>query len=405
MSNILLLVHRLPYPPDKGDKVRSYHLLKHLAAQHRVFLGTFIDDPTDEPHIATVRSLCADLYFARLNPRLARLRSLEGLLTDEPLTLRYYRDSGLMTWVEQLCRRNLIDMAVIFSSAMAQYVEGLPRLPYLVDFVDVDSAKWTQYASAHRWPLSWIYRREGRCLLAYERRVATRAARSFFVTDNEAALFRRLAPECAIRVEALGNGVDTDFFAPDPKATSPFSSEETPLVFTGAMDYWPNIDAVTWFAARVLPRLVEKWPRLRFHIVGRAPVAAVRALAGKHVAVTGTVADVRPYLQHATLVVAPLQVARGVQNKILEAMAMARPVVAALPCVEAIDAVPGEELVAATTLEDYLRRIDELLLAPAKADAIGRAARSRVVAAYSWEVHMSGIDRYLKANKPSGADA
>lgn len=405
MSNVLFLVHRLPYPPNKGDKVRSYHLLKHLAARHNVFLGTFIDDPEDAPYVETLRRLCADLCVAKLDPRMAKLRSINGLLSDQALTLRYYRDASLFNWVEQICHRNKIHTAVVFSSAMAQYVEDMPRLPILVDFVDVDSAKWTQYAASHRWPMSWIYRREGERLLAYERHVAARAARSFFVTENEADLFRQRAPECAIRVEAMCNGVDSDFFAPDPMTPSPFPSGERPLVFTGAMDYWPNIDAVTWFTAEILPRLLEKSPQLRFYIVGRNPAPAVAALAGEHVVVTGTVPDVRPYLQHAALVVAPLRVARGIQNKILEAMAMARTVVAAQPCVEAIDAVPGKEIVAATTVDDYVRSIDELLEAPDKASAIGEAARRRIKENYSWEAHMSGIDRYLEPTRAAGAYA
>lgn len=395
MSNILLLVHRLPYPPNKGDKVRSYHLLKHLAAHHRIFLGTFIDDPEDEVHIDKLRPLCAKLHVAKLDPRMAKLRSINGLISDDALTLRYYRDSRLFDWVERTCRQENIDASVIFSSAMAQYVENRPRLPMLVDFVDVDSAKWSQYAPQHRWPLSWIYQRESERLLAYERQIAARAARSFFATENEAALFRRLAPECAVKVEAMCNGVDSEFFRPDQTIVSPFDAGEQPLVFTGAMDYWPNVDAVTWFVSDILPRLLLKRPQLRFYIVGRNPTPAVTALAGQHVVVTGTVPDVRPYLQHAALVVASLRVARGIQNKILEAMAMSRAVVAAQSCVEAIHTVPGEEIIAAHTEEDYVSQIDGLLSTPERATLIGEAARRRILESYSWEAHLSGIDRYL----------
>jgi len=167
MANILYLVHRLPYPPNKGDKVRSYHLLKHLAGQHRIFLGTFVDDPDDMQYIETVRSFCSDLHVARLDPKFARIRSLNALLADDPLTLRYYRDAGLQDWVDHTFRQQKIDAVVVFSSAMAQYVESKTRLPSIIDFVDVDSAKWTQYAPNHRWPMSWLYRREGERLLAY----------------------------------------------------------------------------------------------------------------------------------------------------------------------------------------------------------------------------------------------
>ena len=207
MAKLLYLVHRLPYPPNKGDKVRSYHLLKHLVARHEVHLGTFVDDPEDEAHVQTVRGLVAGLHAARLHPTRARLGSLAGLLDGEALTLRYYRDAGLRRWVAEAVQREGFDAVVVFSSSMAQYAEGL-GLPMLVDFVDVDSAKWTQYAGNHRWPMSWLYRREGAKLLAYERALASRALRSFFVTEKETDLFRRLAPECSSKVEALSNGVD-----------------------------------------------------------------------------------------------------------------------------------------------------------------------------------------------------
>jgi glycosyltransferase involved in cell wall biosynthesis len=171
--------------------------------------------------------------------------------------------------------------------------------------------------------------------------------------------------------------------------------DEIPLVFTGAMDYWPNIDAVSWFVNDILPQLVSDWPQLRFYIVGRSPTPAVYALAGDNVIVTGTVDDVRPFLQHATLVVAPLRVARGIQNKILEAMAMARPVIAAQSCVEAIDATPGLELCAATTTEDFVAQIRDSLRAPERMAAVGLAGRRRVLKNYSWAAHLGGIDRYL----------
>lgn len=402
MANILYLVHRLPFPPNKGDKVRSYHLLKHLAARHRVFLGTFVDDPEDEVHVETVRSICAELHVSALNPRMAKLRSLAGLLDGRPLSLAYYVDRAMRAWVAKTQSEQSIDATVVFSSAMGQYADsptGATGGPMLVDFVDVDSTKWAQYASKHRWPLSWVYEREGVQLLAYERELASRARMSFFVTENEAALFKRLAPECANSVRAISNGVDAEFFSPDPARQSPFSADELPIVFTGAMDYWPNIDAVTWFAADMLPQLLQADKRIRFYVVGRSPTPAVRALASQSVVVTGTVPDVRPYLQHADVVVAPMRVARGVQNKILEAMSMGRPVVAASDCVDAISAVDGKELVAATTPVQYVEAVRRLLERSNLADGIGAAGRACVVDSFSWDAHLAAVDGYLPTAK------
>jgi sugar transferase (PEP-CTERM/EpsH1 system associated) len=389
--NLLYLVHRLPYPPNKGDKVRSFHLLKHLARRHEVFLGTFIDDPADEVHVDTVSSYCAGMHVARLSPRTAKLRSLKGLFSGEALSLSYYRDAGLRAWVESV---QGLDAAVVFSSVMADYLPV--SIPALVDFVDMDSAKWTQYSDTHRWPLSWLYRREGERLLAYERAVARQAKHSFFVTAAERALFLTAAPECVGRVDAMGNGVDAEFFSPEHDLASPYPAGEIPVVFTGAMDYWPNVDAAVWFAGEILPRLRRRHPARRFYIVGRSPDPAVQALAGEGTVVTGTVDDVRPYLAHAAVVVAPLRIARGIQNKVLEAMAMARPVVASTACAGPIAAEPGQELLAAETADDYVARIESLLADPAHADNIGRAARNRVLASYSWDAHLALIDRFLE---------
>ena len=398
MSNLLYLVHRLPYPPNKGDKVRSFHLLKHLAARHRIFLGTFIDDPQDEAYVEKLQEYCAGMHIVRLSPKLAKVRSLTGLLSDEALTLPYYRNAGLQAWIDTTITNEKIDAAVVFSSAMAQYLTKHRQLRTLVDFVDVDSAKWTQYAPNHRWPMSWIYRREGERLLAFEREVAMATAHSFFVTENETALFLQHAPECREKVSPMCNGVDSDFFSPDHEFASPYAADEIPLVFTGAMDYWPNVDAVTWFARDILPHLLMRRPNLRFYIVGRSPTPAVQELAGERTVVTGTVPDVRPYLQHAAVVVAPLRIARGIQNKVLEAMAMQQAVVVAKGCGEAVDAVAGRDFLLAEGVEDYLQHIEALLAAADLRSAMGVAARQQVVQRYSWDAHLSIIDQYLRSD-------
>ena len=394
MANVLFLAHRLPYPPNKGDKIHTYQVLKSLAARHRVLLGTFIDDPDDEQHLPTVRAMCAELHVSRLNPRTAKLRALQGLATGAPLTVAFYSDPALRAWVQDVRDQGRADALLVYSSSMLQYADGF-KLPMAIDFADVDSAKWADYGKRHRWPMSWVYRREARTLLGVEREGAARARWSLFATDKEAELFAGLAPESAACAGVLGNGVDADYFKPDAARASPFGAAEIPLVFMGAMDYWPNVDAVTWFAREALPQLRQRWPTLRLHIVGRSPAPAVTALAGDAVSVTGTVPDVRPYVQHAAVVGAPLRLARGIQNKVLEAMAMARPVVAASSCVAAMDVRAGEHLLAATDAADYVRAVAELLAAPEKAAAIGRAGRERVLQAYGWGARLAGLDGFL----------
>jgi len=395
LTDLLFLAHRLPYPPDKGDKVRSYHLMRYLARRHRIFLGTFLDDPLDEAHIPALRQLCEDVYVARLFPRAAKIRSLRGIVTGEPLSLAFYRDTGLSSWIERTLALHPIRSALVFSSPMAQYVIGRSELNILVDFVDVDSAKWSQYAKRSSWPLASVYAREGRRLLDYERRIASRASCGFFVTEAERALFVKSAPECAAKVEVLGNGVDTEYFSPQAGIESPFRDGEPALVFTGAMDYWPNVDAVRWFASEVLPRLRARRPQLPFYIVGRRPTAAVKALAGDGVVVTGSVVDVRPYVAHAAVVVAPLRIARGVQNKVLEAMAMARPVVLAQDCAHAFANAPDRCFFRARSVEDFVGATEAVLDDPTNATAIGLRARQYVLEHYSWDRQLAPIEHIV----------
>ena len=397
MQDLLLLIHRIPYPPNKGDKIRSWHLLKHLAGQYRVHLATFVDDPDDWQHVPHVEAQCASSHFAALHPLRARVRSLGALATNRSLSLDYYRNAGLQRWVDDTMAKHKIERVLVFSSAMAQYAEKYPRARRVVDFCDVDSDKWRQYADQKSWPMSWLYRHEARQLLAYERQVARDCDASLFVSQPEADLFRKLAPESDAKIGFFNNGVDTDYFSPEPAHANPYQPGERALVFTGAMDYWPNVDAVQWFATDIFPQLRAAFPGLRFYIVGARPSPAVEAL-GKldGVAVTGTVPDVRPYIAHAKVAVAPLRIARGIQNKVLEAMAMATPVVVSPQALEGIDAKPGTELVLADGAAAFVEAISNLL--SRQADAMGRAARAKVERQYSWPSNLACIGERLECS-------
>ena len=395
MESLLLLVHRIPYPPNKGDKIRSYNLLKHLAQKYRVYLATFVDDADDWQHVPRVKGLCADAHFAALNPRTARVRSLGALLGKRSLSLDYYRDRSLRNWVERTIAREQISRIVVFSSAMAQYAEAYSEARRVVDFVDVDSDKWRQYAQKKTWPMNWLYRHEARQLLAYERHVAHTCDASLFVSEAEADLFRQLAPESTRKIGYFNNGVDTVYFSPDHAFDNPYAADEAAIVFTGAMDYWPNVDAVQWFATEVFPRLRAALPKARFMIVGARPAPEVQALAAiDGVTVTGTVDDVRPFIRHAAVAVAPLRVARGIQNKVLEAMAMGKSVVVSPQALEGIDAVVGRDLIVANDAAEFFNTVVALLNQPDA--AFGAAARRQVQQRYSWAANMSRIDASLE---------
>jgi sugar transferase (PEP-CTERM/EpsH1 system associated) len=397
MEDLLLLIHRIPYPPNKGDKIRSYHLLKHLAQSYRVHLATFVDDADDWQHVPRVEALCASSHFARLTPTLARVRSLGALLANRSLSLDYYRDAGLAAWTAKAMQAHTIKRIVVFSSAMAQYAEAYPQARRVVDFCDVDSDKWRQYAGQKSAPMSWLYRHEARQLLAYERHVARACDASLFVSQPEADLFKTLAPESEAKIGFFNNGVDTDYFSPQRAYANPYPAGQRAVVFTGAMDYWPNIDAVQWFAADVLPQLRARFSDLCFYIVGARPSAAVLALAQlPGVAVTGTVPDVRPYLAHAQVAVAPLRIARGIQNKVLEAMAMATPVVVSPQALEGIEAVPGADLVLAPDAAAFVAAVAALL--DQYDGALGQAARAKVEQLYSWPSNLARLQERLECN-------
>jgi sugar transferase (PEP-CTERM/EpsH1 system associated) len=394
MENLLLLVHRIPYPPNKGDKIRSYHLLRHLVQQYKVYLGCFIDDLDDWQHVDTVKKWCAETYFAKLNPRTAKLRSIAALLSERPLSLDYYQHSALQAWVDHQIQDHNIRHIVIFSSAMGQFVEHQHQAKRVIDFVDVDSDKWLQYAAQKRWPLNWLYLREGRTLLNYEKRLAANYDAALFVSEAEANLFRRLAPESTNRIGYYNNGVDSDYFSPLGNYQNPYPSDISAIVFVGAMDYWPNIDAVCWFAEKIFPLIQQRYPDVCFYIVGTRPTEQVKELSNiAGIRVTGAVPDVRPYLAYAAIAVAPLRIARGIQNKVLEAMSMAKTIIVSPQALEGINATPGKELFLADNAEDFARLAIERIAQ--NNDDICSAARNKIVHGYNWDANLSQVNALL----------
>lgn len=399
---LLYLVHRIPYPPNKGDKIRSYHLLRYLSQHYRVFLGAFIDDPHDWTYVSRLETECDGCRFIPLHPRQARIRSIKGLLQGKPLTIPYYADRKMRQWVEEVVAEQQITRVIVYSSAMAQYVT--PHLASLerrvIDFVDIDSDKWRQYAMKKQWPMSWVYRREADKLFAYERSLAGVFDASLFVSSAEAALFRDLISSEQENIDYYNNGVDTEYFAPSKEFVNPYQEGDEVLVFTGAMDYWPNIDAVAWFAKEVFPEISRLVPQARFYIVGSNPSESVKQLARlDRVEVTGRVEDIRPYLQFARAAVAPMRIARGIQNKVLEAMAMEKPVIVSDQGYEGIHAEPGKELLLANSAKEILSYIPRLV--SGAYDGLGRDARARVKKDFSWEANLPIVCQWLEAKKGS----
>ena len=397
MADLLFLSHRIPYPPDKGDKIRAWNILRHLADRYRVHLGAFVDDPADWARTDGLRAVCAECHLLPLNPVWGRLRSLPGLLRGASLSEGYFRDRRMTRWVRDQAAARRFDLVFAYSSTAAQYILGseFAGTRRIVDFVDVDSDKWRQYAANKSWPASAVYGRESRTLLGFERRVAATVDTSLLVSLQEAELFRRLAPANAARIDHVTNGVDHLYFDPAETFPNPFDDGAETLVFTGAMDYWANVDAVVWFATEILPAARAAWPGLRFCIVGANPTAAVRDLAGlPGVSVTGRVADVRPYVAHAVAAVAPLRLARGIQNKVLEAMAMGKAVIATPEAVEGIDARAGDDILVAGDAAAFADRLAAVKAADRRRD-LGLRARALILDRYCWPATLSRLDRLL----------
>jgi sugar transferase (PEP-CTERM/EpsH1 system associated) len=390
MHELLFLSHRIPYPPNKGDKIRSYHVLKRLARDYRVHLGAFVDDADDWRHLPELEKLCASVCLVPLHPLKGKLRSLSAFVSGEPLTLPYYRSIRLARWVRRHLASGTVQRAFVFSSAMAQYLVGADGMRRVLDFVDVDSEKWRQYAGSHRFPMNAVYRREAETLLGFEREQAMHFDASLFVTEAEAALFRRLAPEAGARVGVIENGVDGDYFSPHRDYPDPYAPGAQVLVFTGAMDYWANVDAVRWFAHEVFPAVRARASQAEFHIVGARPTEAVRRLGGQEgVRVTGAVDDMRPYLAHARAAVAPLRIARGVQNKVLEAMAMAKPVLATPQAWDGLRACPELQGLITEDPEVMASRAVDLLSGETR--EYGERGREFVLQHHDWQKNLDRL--------------
>jgi polysaccharide biosynthesis protein PslH len=394
LRNLIFISHRIPYPLTKGEKIRGYNLITHMAQSYRVHLGCLIDDPDDWQHVPHLKTICTNVAAFGIDKRAQKLKALVRLRPGRSLTLDYYFHSGLQRWVTETLAHKHMDIIYIYSAAMAPYALHLDCPGKVLDMQDIDSEKYALYAREARWPMRAVWAREGRTLLAYERRAASACDVTFLVTEPETRRFAELAPEAADRLTWIEMGVDLDRFSPSLAFESPYQGDGPHIVFTGNMDYWPNADAVTWFTDEVLPSLRQRWPGVQFHIVGNNPRVEVRELGKRPgVSVTGFVPDVRPYLAHAAVSVSPLRMARGVQNKVLEAMAMGRPVVASRQSFQGVRAEPVRDLLVADGAAGMVRLVSEVL--EGRHPTLGAAGRRLVEERYTWAATLQRLDHYL----------
>ncbi len=404
-GQILFLAYRLPFPPDRGDKIRSHHVLKALARIAPVHVGCLAETDADVANEHMLAEVAKSWCMPRRSKPLS-LAGVEALLRGEPVSFTAFRSARLARWVEETIRTRDISAIYVFSGQMGQYVPQGWRGRLLLDLVDVDSAKFEAYGKAGKAPRSWMDSREGRLLKAVEADLVARADATLLVSEAEAEFLRSRTPGTH-DIRALRNGIDCAVF--DPAAIQPEPSLATGgphYVFTGQMDYAPNVEAAVRMAQRIMPEVRQALPEARFHVVGRAPAREVLALEGVNgTQVVGEVPDTRPWLAGADVVVAPLTIARGVQNKVLEAMAMARPVVVSADAATGIDARSNAQFVIAEDDAAFVANLLRLSEEPETGHALGSEARRFVLEQMSWPAMLADLPQLLGMEQGTCRDA
>lgn len=386
---ILLLCHRFPYPPHGGATIRPFHMIRHLQKSHQVTVASLVRDAKEEQGAAGLAEFCERYHFERIGKWAARFRMVFNLLTKTPSSMGYFHSPALRRWVRDELEATPYDLILCHCSSMAPYVEDVSGIRKILDFTDMDSQKWLTYVPVQPWPKSWGYSLEGRKL---ERAEAAQARKFDLCTTATAAETETLDGYGTGAFSGwFPNGVDAEYFSPKE---GPYDPDL--VVFLGRMDYYPNRECMLRFAHEVMPLLRAKRPGAKLRIVGANPpkdVVALGNLAG--VTVTGSVPDVRPHLLDGAVSVAPLSIARGTQNKIMEALAAGVPVVSSRLAARGTDAVVGEHLLAADTPEEYCAAVLRLLDDPAERARMSEAGRARMLSNHSWQSAMERLDALI----------
>ena len=399
-DRVLYLTHRVPFPPDKGDRIRNFHLIRQMARRGRVWLGCLADEPVSAETMAELNRLCERVAVVPVGGKVRWLRTGLSVLSGGSLSEGAFAEPGLRKVIRGWTAETKFVAAVASASSLAPYLrrDGLENTPAVVDLMDVDSQKWLDFAAASRAPKRWLYRLEAARVAKLERWLAGWVRAAAVVSRPEADIVDAVVGRTFATVAT--NGVDLDYFRPTPAAVEPACA------FVGALDYLPNVDAAVWFARDVWPAIRQRRPDAELWLIGRKPAPAVQALAGlPGVKLIGQVPDVRPHLAKAAVAVVPLRLARGIQNKVLEALAMAKPVVAAPPALAALKAVPGTHLLSASTPQQWADAVCGLLADPARRQELGAAGRRFVEEHHHWESCLGPLLDAIFSPLPRPGDA
>ena len=389
---ILFLAQRVPYPPNKGDKLRSFHHIKHLSQRHQISLICLTDDEQELRYRDELMPYCQSVDIVLRSSRMSNLRSLAYLFSSVPLTLPYFYSRQLQQRVQDKLKEHAFDLIFVYCSSMAQYVEQVKDIPRVIDFVDVDSQKWAQYAQRSSFPKKWVYASESHRLGRYEAHLARTYQHCFLVSDREVADFRKQIASCET-MTAIFNGVDAQAFRPSPEPYDPHA-----ICFIGDMGYFANLETMFYFSREILPLIQHAVPDVTLYIVGRNPTAELLTFGARHqhIVVTGDVASVQPFVKKSAALVAPMQIARGVQNKILEAMAMGVPVVTNSLGFEGISAAPGQDIFVEDAPEAFAQQVIRLMQEPDLRNTLARNGRQVIEKEYAWENNLDRLEQILQ---------
>ena len=393
---ILFVCHRLPFPPNRGGKIRPFHMIQHLSQKHEVVVASLAETEQELRDGAGLTEHCTEVLVEVL-PRSVRWRqACAALLTNEPSSVAYFRSAALHRKIQDKLREQPFDLAMVHCAFVAQYVAGWEGGLRVLDYGDLDSGKWAEYGAHRAFPLSLGYRLEAAKLRRYEQQLASRFHQCTVTTQGELDLYASLGSSTPCRV--IPNGVDASYFSRPMQG--PHTS--TVIAFLGRMDYYPNIDGILYFAQDIFPIIKKTIPLAQLRIIGSNPSSKVRDLGRiEGITVTGHVPDVRPYLADAAVTIAPLRIARGTQNKILESMAMGIPVVSTPQAAKGIQAVPGAHLLVADGPAAFAEQVIKALQEPELRKTLSGEARKQVERMHHWPASLKILDEVLAAMLPT----
>jgi sugar transferase (PEP-CTERM/EpsH1 system associated) len=399
--NILLLSHRVPFPPNKGEKIRTFYQLKCLSELgHKIHLFSPYEDKADLAHFNTLgETLCTTVKAAPLKHKALRL--VKGIAKNQSLSIANFYDKNLQQCVDLFLSDNTVDAILCTASSMAEYVfkssilKTINEKPLLImDFMDVDSDKWRQYKQNSSFPMSMIYAREQYLLSKYEKRIVKQFDACYLIAQAEVTLFNQQVIQ-SDKVQVMGNGLDTIAFYP---AKEKKANPDPIFLFSGVMDYKPNVDAVVWFAEKCWGDIIKQHPRAKFIIAGMNPNKDVMKLVElTGVEVTGFVDDILPYYHQADIFVAPFRLARGVQNKVLQAFSCALPVISTPMGAEGIRCQADRDILLASNSEQFIHQANKLIAQPELAQSIGESAEKLITKYYSWQSQLQPLVNLLNS--------